>query len=409
MNAAPIKAEFNGENGAKLAARIDLPTGPVKAFALFAHCFTCSKDIAAARVIATALTKSGIGVMRFDFTGLGASEGEFASTNFSMNLADLVLAADYLRQHYQAPSLLIGHSLGGAAVIAAAKDIPEVKAVATLNAPANVEHLTRHFADQLPEIHEKGEARVELGERDFCIRKQFIDDLERHDIERSAATLKKALLILHAPLDDIVGIENATKLFVAAKHPKSFVSLDSSTHLLEDKRDAAYAAEVIAAWATRYLELPQSAAPEAEEEGEKVLVSETGQGKYQSLVTSGAHRLLADEPTKVGGLGSGPSPYEYLSAALGACTVMTLRMYAERKGIALSRASCEVEHEKTHQTKMEGVEEAEQKPDLFTRRITLEGDMDDAVRKRMYEIADKCPVHKTLHRGARVVTEGVEP
>lgn len=408
MSAHPIKAAFDGGNGAKLAARIDLPTGPVKAFALFAHCFTCTKDIAAARVIASALTKSGIGVMRFDFTGLGHSGGDFASSNFSMNLGDLRRAADYLGEHYEAPSLLIGHSLGGAAVIAAAASMSSVKAVATINAPADVHHITGHFAEKLPEIRAEGVAQVQLGQRDFCIQKQFIDDLERHDIKQSVKTLDKALLILHAPTDETVGIENASELFLAARHPKSYVSLDTADHLLSKPRDAAYAASVIAAWAERYLDLPASNEPEAETE-DAVCVTETAQGKYQVLIRSGEHAIIGDEPKEVGGLGSGPSPYDLLSAALGACTVMTLRMYADHKNIPLAKASCSVRHEKTHAKQVTEMEEGEMKPDIFTRTLTLEGDMDDTVRQRLYEIADKCPVHKTLHRGATVLTERESP
>lgn len=407
MTPQPIKAEFKGASGADLAARIELPAGPVEAFAIFAHCFTCSKDVIAARTIATALTKLGFGVMRFDFTGLGGSGGDFGSTNFSMNIGDLEHAANFLREHYTAPSLLIGHSLGGAAVIAAAANIPEIKAVATINAPSNVQRLTGHFGDKVPEIMEQGEAEVTLAERSFRIEKQFLDDLDRHDITQSVHDLKKPLLILHAPLDDVVGIEHATDLFVAARHPKSFISLDHANHLLSDKKDAAYAAEVIAAWASRYLDVAPLAEPEAAEE-EGVCIRETAQGKFQSLVSTGPHRLIADEPTSVdGGLGSGPSPYDYLSIALGACTVMTLRMYADHKKIPVERISCCVTHEKTHGKAMKEGEDA--RPDLFTRHISVEGELEEDVVSRLYEIADKCPVHRTLHAGARVETVPADP
>ncbi|MEM9234991.1 MAG: OsmC family protein, partial [Pseudomonadota bacterium] len=262
-----------------------------------------------------------------------------------------------------------------------------------------------HFATALPEIMNTGEADVMLGQRPFRIQKQFVDDLKRHDIIESASNLNRALLILHAPRDETVGIDNASTLFLAAKHPKSYVSLDTANHLVEKREDAAYAAQVIAAWAERYLDLTPTADPDAQEE-ETVVVTETAQGKYQSMVKTGAHYLIADEPASVGGLGSGPSPYDLLSASLGACTVMTLRMYADRKNIPLDRAICEVQHEKTHVGAMQEGEAEGAKPDLFTRTITLEGNIDTATRNRMFEIADKCPVHRTLHRGARVVTEG---
>lgn len=408
MSPHPLKVEFSGASGAKLAARIDLPASEPRGFALFAHCFTCSKDIAAARVIATALTERGFGVMRFDFTGLGGSGGDFSSTNFSMNMGDLVEAGDYLRTYYQAPVLLIGHSLGGAAVIAAAADLPEVKAIATLNAPADVTHITGHFAQKLPEIEREGAADVLLGERPFRIEKQFIDDLQQHDIPRKAADLKRALLVLHAPTDETVGIENAGRIFEAAKHPKSFVSLDTATHLLHDRRDAEYAAQVIAAWASRYINMPEDCTRTSDIPGGIVRVTETVQGKYQSLVEIGDHAFIADEPVDVGGLDSGPTPYDLLSAALGTCTVMTLRMYADRKTIALERASCDVTHQKTHADDMAETQLAGFRPDLFTRTIRLEGDIDEATHSRMMEIADKCPVHKTLHKGARVETRSDE-
>ncbi len=401
----PIRLTFPGAHGAELAARLDLPAGQVLAYALFAHCFTCTKDVVAARKIAEALTARGIAVMRFDFTGLGGSGGDFASTNFTSNLEDLRRAADYLRQNYEAPKLLIGHSLGGAAVLAVAVDIPEAKAVATIAAPADARHVTHNFADVLDEIRQAGEASVSLGGRPFTIRQQLIDDLDAQDVRTRVGNLRKALLVMHAPLDETVGIDNATAIFVAARHPKSFVSLDTADHLLRKPEDATYAAQVIAAWAMRYIGLEPPV--EAVESG-GVMVAETGQGRYQAMVKAGPHRLLADEPTDVGGLGSGPSPYEYLSAALGACTVMTLRMYAERKGIALDRASVRVLHNKVHAADCEAcTEEARTrggKIDLFERFLTLEGELDAEARARLVEIAGKCPVHRTLEAGAAVVT-----
>lgn len=411
MAMKPIRLTFPGASGAELSARLDLPAGPVNAYALFAHCFTCSKDLTASRRIAEALTRSGIGVLRFDFTGLGSSEGEFASTNFSMNLEDLKSAADLLRERYDAPSLLIGHSLGGAAVIAVAADIPEVKAVAALAAPADAAHVTENFADKLAEIRQHGEAEVSLGERPFVIRRQFLDDLDNHDIEKRIAELNRALLILHAPLDDTVGIDNARRLFDAAKHPKSFCSLDGADHLLSDSDDADYAAQVIAAWASRYIGSRQPMPHEEVEDG-YVELTETGFGKFQNAVKIGPHRLLADEPVKVGGLGTGPTPYEFLSTALGACTNMTLRMYAERKDLPLERVSIRVRHQRLHASDCESCTEAEllgkSYIDHFERDLVLDGPLSDEQRQRLVEIADRCPVHRTLENGVKVVTRVVQ-
>lgn len=407
MGAHPIRLEFAGASGAELAARLDLPTGPVIAYALFAHCFTCSKDLSAARHMAEALTKRGIAVLRFDFTGLGGSGGDFASANFSSNLEDLRRAADYMRRHLEAPALLIGHSLGGAAVIAVAADLPEVKAVATIGAPADAEHVTHNFHARLDEISSQGSAEVQLAGRSFTIQKQFIDDLKEHDVSSRASALRKALLVLHAPLDETVGIDNATKIFVAAKHPKSFVSLDHADHLLSDPKDAAYAADVIAAWASRYIpQAGEEAADGAPEDG--IEVRETGLGRYQAMVLAGPHRLIADEPADVGGLDSGPSPYEFLSTALGACTAMTLRMYAERKELPLERVSVAVRHGKVHAEDCADCGDELRgrggKIDRFERAIRLEGDLDETTRARLIEIANKCPVHRTLEAGAAVVT-----
>lgn len=411
MGQHPLKLEFDGAHDASLAARLDLPTGKIRAFALFAHCFTCSKDIAAARHIASALSQEGIAVLRFDFTGLGGSGGDFASTGFSSNVEDLKRAADYLRRNYQAPQLLIGHSLGGAAVLSVAADIPEVRAVVTIGAPADADHVIRSFKGAEDTIRRQGEGEVSLEGRNFTIRKEFLEDLEAQSVRRKVTNLGKALLVMHAPLDDVVGIDNATSIFVGAKHPKSFVSLDTADHLLSKSRDAAYAARVIAGWVGRYLD------PEAEQAGDEakdgVEVVETGQGKFQVMVTSGKHRMIADEPADVGGFDSGPSPYGYLSAALGACTVMTLRMYAERKGLDIERIGTRILHGKVHAADCEDCAESVKsrngKIDRFERLITLEGNLDEASRKRMLEIADKCPVHRTLEAGAAVVTREVQP
>ncbi|MEM6913826.1 MAG: bifunctional alpha/beta hydrolase/OsmC family protein [Pseudomonadota bacterium] len=404
----PIRLDFEGASGAKLAARLDLPAGPISAYALFAHCFTCSKDLTASRAIATALTESGIAVLRFDFTGLGGSGGDFGHTNFSMNLGDLRRAASFLEENYEAPQLLIGHSLGGAAVLASAAAIPSIRAVATLAAPADVHHITKQFAEHVETIDKEGSAQVCLAERPFTIEKQFLDDIDQHNIKDSVTTLKKPLLVLHAPTDDQVSIDNATVIFTAAKHPKSFVSLDGADHLLTKKEDAAYAASVIASWAQRYLNLPCPHAVGAKDEAMGVEVRETGQGKFQAMVATGPHRLIADEPVDVGGLGSGPSPYEFLATSLGTCTSMTIRMYAERKNLPLDRVSVRVEHERRHSQSAAEAGEKDPPLDHFTRHIRLEGTLDTAQRQRVLEIADRCPVHRTLERGAAVTTKDVD-
>ena len=403
----PLRLEFDGAHGAKLAARLDLPAGRIRAFALFAHCFTCSKDIPAARHIAGALSAEGIAVLRFDFTGLGGSGGDFSSTGFSSNVDDLKLAADFLRTNYEAPQLLIGHSLGGAAVLSVAADIPEVRAVVTIGAPSDADHVIHNFKGSVNEIREKGSGNVDLAGRSFTIRKEFLDDLEAQTVKERTAQLGKALLVMHAPLDDTVGIDNATDIFVAAKHPKSFVSLDKADHLLTRGEDAAYAARVIAGWASGYLDKEDASKP-AEAAREGVDVVETGQGKFQAMVAAGQHRMIADEPVSYGGFDSGPSPYDFLSTALGACTVMTLRMYADRKGLKVDRSGTQVLHNKVHAADCadcsEELKEKGGKIDRFERLITLEGELDGATRQRMLEIADKCPVHRTLEHGAAVVT-----
>ena len=405
MPGKPVKLTFDGAHGAKLAARLDMPTGPVKAYALFAHCFTCTKDLSAARKIAEALTLQGIGVLRFDFTGLGGSSGDFASTNFTSNLDDLERAADFLRDEFEAPKLLIGHSLGGAAVLAVADRVPEATAIATIGAPADVDHVTHNFAAHLDDIKNNGEAEVSLGGRPFVIKRQFVDDLANHDLARAVGQMRKALLVLHAPMDQTVGIENAAKIFDAAKHPKSFVSLDDADHLLRDPANAEYAASVIAAWAGRYIPADEAVENDI---GNGVVVRETGQGKFQAMVMAGRHRMLADEPEKVGGFDSGPSPYEFLSAALGSCTVMTVRMYADHKNIPLEAVRVEILHDKIHADDCaECAGEHAQKGgkiDRFERKITFVGDLDDGTRAKLLEIADKCPVHRTLEAKSLIVT-----
>jgi len=399
MTVKSEKLTFESAGGETLAARLDSPEGEPRAYALFAHCFTCSKDIFAAKRIAGALAERGIAVLRFDFTGLGHSEGEFANTNFSSNVDDLIAAADYLRATRKPPELLIGHSLGGAAVLAGAARIPEAAAVATIGAPADPGHLAHMFQDSADEIAAKGEAEVELGGRRFRVKKQFLDDIASQNLEPALGNLRKALLVFHAPRDETVGIDNAGSIFGAAKHPKSFVSLDDADHLLSRKADAVYVAEVLAAWAGRYLGADQAAAEsgaalEAEPSG--VAVRERGEGRFAQEIAAGRHRLTADEPADYGGGDSGPTPYDLLLAGLGACTTMTLRMYADRKGWPLERAEVRLTHRKIHAQDCADCETREGRIDRIDRRLILQGPLDAAQRGKLLEIADKCPVHRTL-------------
>jgi uncharacterized OsmC-like protein/pimeloyl-ACP methyl ester carboxylesterase len=393
---------FNGHGGDALAARLDLPDGPHLATALFAHCFTCGKDITAARRVASRLASMGIAVLRFDFTGLGHSDGEFANTTFTSNVGDLVRAAEHLAERGMAPSLIIGHSLGGAAVLKAAGDIASIKAVVTIGAPFDPGHVTHNFGDALDEISANGQAEVSLAGRPFTIGKDFIDDVCGAALEPAIKSLGKALLIMHAPRDTTVGIENATNIFIAAKHPKSFVTLDNADHLVSNSNDAEYAAEVIAAWAGRYLDLKAPAPPPGAPEG-IVRVSEADMAGFLQDVTAGPiHHTLADEPEAYGGTNRGMTPYGFLSAGLGACTSMTVRMYARRKKWPLTHVSVDVSHDKVHAQDAGTGDEV--KIDGFRREIRLEGELDADQRQRLLEIADKCPVHRTLERGAKVET-----
>ena len=400
------KVEFPGSQGL-LAARLDTPGGGARAYAIFAHCFTCSKDIFAASRIAARLAESGIATLRFDFTGLGASEGEFANTNFSSNVDDLVAAADWLATHHGPAQLIVGHSLGGAAVLAAAGRIPGCRAVATIGAPFDPAHVTHQFHDAMHLIEAEGEAQVTLAGRQFNIRRQFIEDVFGQPQAQRIASLKRALLVLHAPLDDTVSVDNASAIFSTAKHPKSFVSLDTADHLLRGKVDAMYAADVIASWALSYLNLMPVNAPPQTEAGETI-VQESGLGRYAQAIRSDGHLLTADEPESVGGNDLGPDPYDLLLSALGACTSMTMRMYAERKGLALQRASVRLRHRKIHASDCAECDTRDGLVDEMVREITLVGDLSDAERTKLLEIADKCPVHRTLHNEVHVVTRLID-
>ncbi len=397
--------QFTGSEGQHLAATLDLPEQEPVAYALFAHCFTCGKDVLAAKRIATALAAKGIAVLRFDFTGLGSSEGDFANSTFSSNVADLVLAAGHLRKTRKAPAILIGHSLGGAAILAAAGQIPEPKAVVTIAAPSDPAHVTGLFADRVADIRNHGEVEVSLAGRPFRIKREFLDDVAEHNLMLKVKDLHKALLIMHAPGDDTVGVDNATQIFVAAKHPKSYVSLADADHLLTRKADATYVADVIAAWVMRYLDpvAPEQAA-DSGEGPRTVVVRETRNSKFQQVISVGPHRMLADEPVAAGGEDTGPGPYDFVLAGLGACTSMTMRLYAERKSLPLERVTVMLNHRKIY---AEDCAECETKTgmlDKIERVISMEGALDAEQRRKLMEIADKCPVHRTLTSEIHIVT-----
>lgn len=394
---------FPNAEGLSLAATLELPEREPRAFAIFAHCFTCSRDSLAASRVAGGLARHGFGVLRFDFAGLGESEGTFAETSFSSNVSDIVAAARYLREHHRAPALLVGHSLGGAASLAAAAELPEVRAVATLAAPSEPSAVLPLLGGSLEAIRRDGSAEVTLAGRPFRVGRGFVEDAERYRLEEKIAKLGRALLVLHAPMDDTVSIDHASRIFVTARHPKSFVSLDGANHLLNREPDARYVADTIAAWVERYLDARPPTEGDAAPGG-AVVVEETGEGRYQQLVSAGRHTFLADEPTSVGGLDSGPSPYELLLAALGACSSMTMRMYAERKGFALERVKTTLRHERVHARDCERCESKDGFATRIERVISIEGTLSAAERARLVEIANRCPIHRTLEGEIEIVT-----
>ncbi len=404
MPATTERFAFTNSQGLELAGRLERPQGRSRAYALFAHCFTCSKQSPAATRISQALAGAGIATLRFDFTGLGESGGDFSETTFASNVQDLLAAAGAMAGQGMAPALLIGHSLGGAAVLAAAGEISSAVAVATIGAPADPGHVLAHLGSSLDTIETDGSAEVALGGRKIRIGREFVRDVAAQRLLERLGNLRRALLVLHAPRDEVVGIEHAGRIFVAARHPKSFISLEPADHLLSRRADADYAATMIAAWAGRHLpaaEAVTDVAAEAPAEGQ-VEVAETGEGRFVQAVRIGRHRLIADEPVGSGGSDRGPSPYDFLLAGLGACTSMTLRLYAEHKKLPLERVAVTLSHRKVHAKDCADCETREGKLDEIEREISLQGDLSAEQRQRLLEIADRCPVHRTLESEVKV-------
>ncbi len=391
-------------NGDTLTGRLELPLDRTPhAYAVFAHCFTCGKDLRGAVELTRALTRDGFGVLRFDFTGLGESAGEFADTTFSSTADDIVSACEFLTREYDAPQLLIGHSLGGTAALRAVGRVPSVKALATIGAPADAEHVTHLFSDHLRTLETEGDAEVTIAGRSFTLRRAFLDDARATNMDASLEAMRTPLLVMHAPLDEVVGLRNAERIFKGAWHPKSFVALDGADHLLSSASEATYAARVLAAWASRYVAEAETPTIEALVAREDV-VTRTGATGFRTEIRAGAHGFEADEPAAVGGEDAGPSPYDLLLASLGACTGMTLRMYADRKRWPLESAVVHLTHSRVHAVDGLAAGTGDARTDQIERVIELTGALDDEQRARLLEIAERCPVHRTLERGVNVTT-----
>lgn len=382
--------------GFQLQAYLDLPANQKPhSYAIFAHCFTCNSTLKPVKNISRVLTNHGFGVVRFDFTGLGKSEGEFADSYFSANVSDLLAVSDYMKEHYQAPSLLVGHSLGGAAVIVAASQLDSVKAVATIGAPSSTEHVKKHFSHHVEEIAQKGDVEVNIGGRPFKINQEFVDDFDKTDLLEITKKLRKPLLIMHSPLDKVVGIDNANQLYLAAHHPKSFISLDNADHLLLDSKDSLYVGNMIGTWVQRYFETKNNEILDTE--GEQLVAHlNLVEDNFTTSIQTKKHAFIADEPESVGGDDLGPSPYDFLSAGLAACTVMTLKLYAERKKWDLQEVYAYITYSKKHSEDLKLDIEKPARFDYLIKKLKFVGDLDDEQKQKLKEISSKCPVHRTL-------------
>jgi len=399
------KVTFKNQLGYELSAKIDYPLsqGP-HPFAIFVHVFTGNKNLKSARHISRALTLNGVAVLRFDFTGLGESEGDFADTNFTSNIEDIIAANDYLEEHHTAPCIIIGHSLGGAASLFAGAKLDNIKAIVTIGAPSYPEHVTHLLKGDLSKIENEGHATINIDGRQFVIKKQFLDDLKNQDHVAIIKNLNKALLVMHSPQDNIVEIGNAANIYHLAHHPKSFVTLDGADHMLTAKDDAFYAGQVISSWVQRYVPFRTKEKLRTEQQ---VVVKLSGEDEFTTNIQAGPHGLVADEPESVGGNDFGPDPYELLNSALGACTAMTLQMYARRKGWDLQDVTVHLSHSKETAYFQDAQDSgnAKSKIDRFERIIELEGDLDDEQRQRLLQIADRCPIHRTLESPQEFVTK----
>ena len=394
MNQKSRNITFTNSEGIELSAHMEFPPDiHPKAYAIFAHCFTCSKNLLAAKNLTRSMAKEGIAVLRFDFTGLGESQGDFEDSNFSSNVSDLLAASQFLESEFEAPQVIIGHSLGGAAVIYAASKLESIRAVATVGAPASVDHVVHLLEGKKEEVMEKGEADVKISGRKFKIKKQFLEDIESKNLEKLMSDFRKPILIMHSPQDEIVSVDNAAKLYDMAWHPKSFVSLDGADHLLSKKKDSLYVGQLIASWSSRYVDEQEEETPETDH---RVVAQLTRENNFTTTMKAGKHSFLADEPEDVGGDNLGPNPYDLLASALAACTAMTIKMYSDRKEWKLEQVNVHVDHKKSHKADCEECEKKSSRIDHFERSIEIDGDLSDEQCSRLLEIANKCPVHKTL-------------
>lgn len=401
------KLEIQNNKGYKLQAYLELPANQKPSYyAIFAHCFTCTSTLNAVKNISRALTNHGFAVVRFDFTGLGKSEGEFADSHFSANVSDLLAVNTYLEENYKAPSLLVGHSLGGAAVITGASKLENIKAVATIGAPATVNHVTKLFSHGLDDVQQKGDVTVNIGGRPFKINQEFVDDFSKTNLPEITKNLRKPLLIMHAPFDAIVGIENAEKLYQNAHHPKSFISLDGADHLLSNSRDSMYVGNMIGNWVERFFDSQENTMLDTE--GEQLVAHlNLREDNFTTSIQTKKHAFIADEPDSVGGDDFGPSPYDYLSAGLAACTVMTLKLYAERKKWDLQEVYAYITYSKKHSDDLMLNMDKPKRMDHLKKRLKFVGNLNEDQKNRLQEIASKCPVHKTLQSEVIIETERV--